>query len=139
MATRRSEVRVNVYDLLPPGHVSSFLWHIGNGLLHSGVVVNGKEYAYGGHDRRGVTGVYWMTPGLEPPGGTFRCGILHGYTLLTEEEIDDVVTEVSPPSHDSQIHDANSQRSRPLTSSSVLLGICFLTIATTLPHISVSA
>lgn len=94
MAAARSEVRINIYDLLPPGHLSSFLWHIGNGLLHSGVVVNGKEYAYGGHDRIGLTGVYWMTPGLEPPGGTFRCGILHGYSLLSENEIDEVVTEV---------------------------------------------
>lgn len=94
MATRTSEVRINVYDLLPPGHLSSFLWHIGNGLLHSGVVVNGREYAYGGHDRNGVTGVYWMEPGVEPPGGTFRCEIPMGVALLSEDEIEDVVTEV---------------------------------------------
>jgi len=94
MAARRPEVRINVYDLLPPGHLSSFLWHIGNGLLHSGVVVNGREYAYGGHDRPGVTGVYWMNPGVEPPGGTFRCEIQNGHSLLSEDEIEEVVTEV---------------------------------------------
>lgn len=92
--TPTTEISINVYDLLPPGSIASFLWHIGNGLLHSGVVVNGKEYAYGGHDRKGVTGVYWTTPGLEPPGGTFRCSVIHGYTTRSEEEIDEIVTEV---------------------------------------------
>lgn len=28
-------------------------------MLHSGVVVGNKEYAYGGHDKRGLTGVYY--------------------------------------------------------------------------------
>lgn len=42
-----------------PGKVSSLLWTLGSGLLHSGVVIKDKEYAYGGHDRRGITGVYW--------------------------------------------------------------------------------
>lgn len=89
-----TEVTINVYDLLPVGSITTFLWHIGNGLLHSGVVINGKEYAYGGHDRKGVTGVYWTTPGLEPPGGTFRCSVIHGYTTRSEEEVDEIVTEV---------------------------------------------
>lgn len=63
--------------------------------MHSGVVINGKEYAYGGHDRRGVTGVYWTKPKTEPPGGTFRCEILHGFTLATQVEIDTTIREVS--------------------------------------------
>ena len=64
------------------------LWNVGASLLHSGVVINGKEYAYGGHQRRGLTGVYWTKPGTEPPGSTFRCEILHGFTLATEDEIE---------------------------------------------------
>ena len=71
-----------------PGKLSSVLWTVGASLLHSGVVINGKEYAYGGHDKRGVTGVYWTKPKTEPPGGTFRCEILHGFTLASQDEID---------------------------------------------------
>jgi hypothetical protein len=90
----RTPIHINIYDLLPPSHLTTLLWYAGNSLLHSGVVINGKEYAFGGHDRKGVTGVYWSTPQLEPPGGTFRCGLLHGFCTLEEREIEEVVTEV---------------------------------------------
>jgi hypothetical protein len=76
LAARTTEIRINVYDLLPvsvaerclgkviansiqPGKLSTILWTIGSGLLHSGVVIGNREYAYGGHDRRGLTGVYY--------------------------------------------------------------------------------
>ena len=71
------------------------LWTVGASLLHSGVVINGREYAYGGHDKRGVTGVYWTKPKTEPPGGTFRCEILHGFTLATQQEIDATLRRAS--------------------------------------------
>lgn len=104
---------IHVYDLLPvrvmsastsarsttdnaqPGRFSSFLWAIGTSLLHSGVVINGREYAYGGHDKRGVTGVYWTKPKSLPPGGTFKSEILHGFTLSSPSEIDAIIHEVS--------------------------------------------
>jgi hypothetical protein len=70
------------------------LWALGSSLLHSGVVINGKEYAYGGHDRQGMTGVYWSKPRSEPPGGTFRCEILHGFTIQPEAEIETIIKEV---------------------------------------------
>lgn len=70
------------------------LWTLGCGLLHTGVAIDDKEYAFGGHDRRGRTGVYWMRPRTEPPGGTFRCEIVHGYTDYDEEEINRIVIEV---------------------------------------------
>ncbi|GAB7350847.1 hypothetical protein MBLNU459_g1378t1 [Dothideomycetes sp. NU459] len=92
---QRVEVTVHVYDLLPPGRLSSILWTIGGALLHSGVVIKDREYAYGGHDRKGVSGVYWTRPKLEPPGGTFRCEILHGFTFCTEQEISDILNEAS--------------------------------------------
>ena len=63
--------------------------------MHSGVVINGKEYAYGGHDRRGVTGVYWTRPRTEPPGGSFRTEILQGFTFATQAEIDAIVRHCS--------------------------------------------
>ncbi|KAI0025579.1 DUF862-domain-containing protein [Xylariomycetidae sp. FL0641] len=95
LSLTRTEVVINVYDLLPPGRLSSVLWTVGASLLHSGVVINGKEYAYGGHDKRGTTGVYWTRPRTEPPGGTFRTEILHGFTFATAAEIDAIIRSAS--------------------------------------------
>ncbi|EQL02654.1 UPF0326 protein hag1 [Ophiocordyceps sinensis CO18] len=95
LSLQKTEITIHVYDLLPPGRISSVLWTFGASLLHSGVVINGREYAYGGHDRRRVTGVYWTKPKTEPPGGTFRCEILHGFTLATQEEIDATLRNAS--------------------------------------------
>ncbi|KAF2842485.1 DUF862-domain-containing protein [Patellaria atrata CBS 101060] len=96
MSAQRTEVSINVYDLLPqPGKVSSFLWAIGSSLLHSGVVIKNKEYAYGGHDRPGLSGVYWTRPSEPPPGGTFRVKVLHGFTFRPEEELDEIIREAS--------------------------------------------
>jgi len=95
LSLQKTEIVINVYDLLPPGRLSSLLWTIGTSLLHSGVVINGKEYAYGGHDRRGVTGVYWTKPRTEPPGGTFRCEILHGFSLVPQDEIESIIRDTS--------------------------------------------
>ena len=78
-----------------PGRISSTLWFVGASLLHSGVVINGKEYAYGGHDKPGVTGVYWTKPKTQPPGGTFRCEILHGFTIAPQNEIETIIHEAS--------------------------------------------
>ncbi|KAK0618098.1 PPPDE putative peptidase domain-containing protein [Bombardia bombarda] len=95
MSLQKTEILINVYDLLPPGRVSSTLWFLGTSLLHSGVVIDGKEYAYGGHERRGVTGVYWTKPKTEPPGGTFKCEILHGFTIAPQSEIDAIIRDIS--------------------------------------------
>ncbi|KAI0889367.1 DUF862-domain-containing protein [Annulohypoxylon maeteangense] len=95
LSLSRTEIVINVYDLLPAGRLSSVLWTVGASLLHSGVVINGKEYAYGGHDQRGMTGVYWTRPKTEPPGGTFRTEILHGFTFATQAEIDSIIRHAS--------------------------------------------
>ncbi|ORY66092.1 PPPDE putative peptidase domain-containing protein, partial [Pseudomassariella vexata] len=95
LSLSRTEIIINVYDLLPPGRLSSFLWTLGSSLLHTGVVINHKEYAYGGHDRPHTTGVYWTTPQTCPPGGTFRTEILHGFTFATPAEIDTIIKETS--------------------------------------------
>ncbi|KAG6025071.1 hypothetical protein E4U41_001618 [Claviceps citrina] len=95
LSLQKTEIKIHVYDLLPPGRLSSVLWRVGASLLHSGVVINGKEYAYGGHDKHDVTGVYWTKPKTEPPGGTFRCEILHGFTLATQEEINSALRAAS--------------------------------------------
>ncbi|CAN8099107.1 unnamed protein product [Discula destructiva] len=95
LSLQKTEIMIHVYDLLPPGRFSSVLWTIGTSLLHTGVVINGREYAYGGHDKRGVTGVYWTRPKTVPPGGTFKAEILHGFTLSPQNEIDEIIHEVS--------------------------------------------
>lgn len=77
------------------GRLSSVLWTVGAALLHSGVVINGKEYAYGGHDHPNLTGVYWTKPKTEPPGGRFKCEILHGFTLANDEEIEAAIRSAS--------------------------------------------
>lgn len=59
------------------------------------MVIRNKEFAYGGHNRRNLTGVYWTKPNFEPPGGTFRCSILQGFTFRTEAEIEVIVRQVS--------------------------------------------
>ncbi|KAF1826438.1 DUF862-domain-containing protein [Dissoconium aciculare CBS 342.82] len=91
----KTAVLISVYDLLPPSALSDFLWTIGAGLLHSGVVVGDREYAFGGHHRPGVTGVYWTSPHLEPPGGTFRAAVLRGHTSRTEKETESIIKDVS--------------------------------------------
>jgi hypothetical protein len=112
LSLQKTEIVINVYDLLPvrlytliyctlltalrqPGRIASVLWAVGVSLLHSGVVINGKEYAYGGHDQRGMTGVYWTKPRTEPPGGTFKSEILHGFTVRPQDEIDAILKEAS--------------------------------------------
>ncbi|KAF2202951.1 DUF862-domain-containing protein [Delitschia confertaspora ATCC 74209] len=95
LSLQKTEIRINVYDLLPPGKIATMLWAIGGSLLHSGVVINDKEYAYGGHDQHGMTGVYFTKPGLEPPGGTFRTQLLHGFSFRPEEELQKVILEAS--------------------------------------------
>ncbi|KAF3905431.1 hypothetical protein ABW20_dc0101683 [Dactylellina cionopaga] len=88
-------ITINVYDLLPPGRLSTIFWTFGVGLLHTGVAINDREYAFGGHDRRGVTGVYWMKPKQEPPGATFRTGFVHARVPHTPEDLHQILIEVS--------------------------------------------
>lgn len=71
------------------------LWTFGSSLLHTGVVINGREYAYGGHDRPNTTGVYWTAPRTVPPGGTFKMEILHGFTFAPQHEIDSIIKSTS--------------------------------------------
>ena len=80
-----------------PGKLSSILWVFGSSLLHTGVVIKNlnREYAFGGHDRPGLSGVYWTRPHMEPPGGTFRCELLQGFTLRPEHEVEAIVRDVS--------------------------------------------
>lgn len=94
----KTEVIINIYDLLPPSCLSTALWPLGLSLLHTGVVLNDREYSYGAltyPTSPSKTGVFWNRPRLEPPGGTFRISILQGITYLSHPEIEAVVKSVS--------------------------------------------
>ena len=94
----KTEIIINVYDLLSPGTFSSVLWTCGISLLHTGIVLNNREYSYGAVPHPtdpSSTGVFWTRPRLEPPGGTFRQSILQGFTYLSPVEIERLVKDVS--------------------------------------------
>ncbi|KAK5694010.1 hypothetical protein LTR97_009628 [Elasticomyces elasticus] len=104
--SNKTAITLNIYDLLPPGSLSTLLWTLGSSLLHSGVQIApptinphshhvAREYAYGGHNRRSTTGVYYTPPLQTPPGGTFRTSILIGHTSLSPAQIDSAIREVS--------------------------------------------
>ncbi|MCJ1461677.1 hypothetical protein MMC07_000274 [Pseudocyphellaria aurata] len=97
ISVQKTEILINVYDLLPPGKVASVLWFLGSSLLHTGVVIKSlnREYAFGGHAVPGMSGVYWTRPGQEPPGGTFRCELLQGFTFRPDHEIESIIKTVS--------------------------------------------
>lgn len=95
--TQKTEILVNVYDLLPPGKLSNTLWFLGSSLLHTGLAIRSldREYAFGGHDRPRLSGVYWTKPRAEPPGGTWRCELMQGFSFRSKEEIEDIIREAS--------------------------------------------
>ncbi|KAL8799728.1 MAG: hypothetical protein Q9182_005671 [Xanthomendoza sp. 2 TL-2023] len=101
----KTEILINVYDLLPPGKLSTTLWHLGSPLLHTGIVITSlnREYAFGAlflpasHPRSkpNATGVYHTPPGLEPEDARFRCSLLQGVSFLSPAELEGVVKDVS--------------------------------------------
>jgi hypothetical protein len=98
-------------------------------MLHTGVVIEGKEYAYGGHNKHGVSGVYYTSVGTEPPGGVFRCEILQGFTFRTQKEIKKIVKEVR--THTTQLILRSLTILRPRTNFKGPSGTCSLITATT--------
>ena len=42
-----------------------------------------------------MTGVYYTPPKTVPPGGTFKCEILHGFTMRPANEIEAIIKEAS--------------------------------------------
>ena len=66
---RTWRVRISVYLLVGNGGSDALLSAIGAGLYHSGVEIEGVEYAYGGGGGSG-TGVWAQKPRIVPPGFT---------------------------------------------------------------------
>lgn len=108
-STSLSEVRklpifLNVYDLMSPSTLSSFLWLSGMSICHSGVVINDQEWAFGGHDVEGVSGVYVTRPRVVPDNAIFRSSIRIGVTIMSDREIklalSKLQAEYTGPSYD---------------------------------------
>jgi len=74
------EVRVSVYKLNFPG--ASFL-----GAYHSGLVVAGQEWAYGGHSKEGLSGVYYSPPERDPNHSFYR-RIIVGELTATKADVE---------------------------------------------------
>ncbi|MCJ1417984.1 hypothetical protein MMC32_004329 [Xylographa parallela] len=92
-------VYINVYDLIPSGTLSNILWPLGLSLLHTGVVLLDREYAYGATTSNNPwqpqTGIFHTPPLTLPPGGTHRLTHLQGFTYLSAKEIEQLLRDAS--------------------------------------------
>ncbi|MCJ1286251.1 hypothetical protein MMC26_005596 [Xylographa opegraphella] len=92
-------VYINVYDLMPSGTLSTILWPLGLSLLHTGIVLLDREYAYGAttlnNPSQPQTGIYHTPPLTLPPGGTHRLTHLQGFTYLSAKEIEQLLRNAS--------------------------------------------
>lgn len=103
-STRKLPITVNVYDLMPQSRLSSFMWVTGISICHSGVVLNDEEWAFGGHDVEGVSGVYVTKPRAVPDNALFKTSITVGVTLLDDKtirtQLEKLKREYTGPSYD---------------------------------------
>eukprot|EP01083_Nonionella_stella_P066018 173538_1 len=76
-------IEVNVYDL---GSMNGYLNPVGLGAYHTGVVISGAEYFFGGGTSDG-TGVSVSDPGYAP-GAAFRESIFMGEIQISRVELD---------------------------------------------------
>ncbi|KAK9461902.1 PPPDE putative peptidase domain-containing protein [Lipomyces oligophaga] len=92
----RRPVMINVYDMLQNSRVAPVIWTLGIPILHSAVEVDGREYAYGGHEESNISGVYYSKPQLLLPGGiSCKVSILHEYTTYSPAEVLAIVNDLS--------------------------------------------
>ncbi|XP_057794946.1 deSI-like protein At4g17486 [Salvia miltiorrhiza] len=75
-------VNLNVYDLTS---MNGYAYWLGLGVYHSGVQVDGVEYAFGAHEYP-TTGIFEGHP-KQCDGFTFRKSILIGYTDMSPGEV----------------------------------------------------
>ncbi|KAK9457471.1 PPPDE putative peptidase domain-containing protein [Dipodascopsis uninucleata] len=93
---REAGVLINVYDLLQESSFAPVIWTLGIGVYHSAVEIDGKEYAYGGHDEPGISGVYYSKPKTPLPGNIVcKTSIFHGNTSYSPAEVRAIVNELS--------------------------------------------
>ncbi|XP_068683860.1 deubiquitinase DESI2-like [Montipora capricornis] len=86
----RYPVLLNVYDMY---WINQYTFPVGLGVFHSGVVVHGKEYAFGGHPYN-WSGIFDMSPKSVDTLGDdfkFRETLAMGTTNLSPSEVEDLV------------------------------------------------
>ena len=97
------DVIVHVYDLIE--EINTYTHVLGMGIYHSSVEVHGYEWAYGGHEIPGQTGVYAVRASSMPrtPGeriGTgeqqyvYRASYPMGTTRLSKDEVEGVIRDM---------------------------------------------
>ncbi|KAK9351615.1 PPPDE putative peptidase domain-containing protein [Lipomyces doorenjongii] len=93
---RRLSVVINVYDILQDSRFAPLIWMLGIGVYHSAVEIDGREYAYGGHEEPGISGVYYSKSKTPLPGGIIcKTSILHGYTSYSPAEVHAIISDLS--------------------------------------------
>lgn len=88
------EVRISVYKLNVTG--VGFLDSLGAslaGAYHSGLVVAGQEWSYGGHDEEGVTGVYAVEPETNPDFTFFKRQVI-GQVTISKADIEKLIKKL---------------------------------------------
>ncbi|EPY50331.1 PPPDE peptidase family protein [Schizosaccharomyces cryophilus OY26] len=89
------EVYINVYDLMQNSPLSRIAWTLGLGIYHTGLVLDGKEYAYGAHAIPNATGVFVTVPKPPLEGCRWRCSIPLPPCELSKHEVDEIITRLS--------------------------------------------
>ena len=84
------KVVLNIYDLSP---YNSYFIKIGLGAYHTGVMVNGTEYTYGGNQYTVGTGVFEHPP--KQVEAIFRTSIELGH-IDDLRELRDVLSDIKP-------------------------------------------
>eukprot|EP00929_Paragymnodinium_shiwhaense_P075463 TRINITY_DN38588_c0_g1_i1.p1 TRINITY_DN38588_c0_g1~~TRINITY_DN38588_c0_g1_i1.p1 ORF type:complete len:424 (+),score=110.21 TRINITY_DN38588_c0_g1_i1:62-1333(+) len=107
----QAEVRVSVYkiDITGLKTLDSLLGDT-VGAYHSAIVVHGLEYAYGGHDAEGESGVYTSKPERDQ-NYRFYQRVVMGRVNMTKQEVRAAVKEMADqwmgPSYDLVAHNCN--------------------------------
>ncbi|KAH3762415.1 DeSI protein [Pelomyxa schiedti] len=95
-------VTLNVYDL---HSVNNYGYFAGIGAFHTGVQVDDREYAFGGHPGNG-SGVYDITPRSQV-GATFRESVAMGTTNVSYSRLQSILDELGSQFTGTSYHPLN--------------------------------
>jgi hypothetical protein len=93
-------VMVNVYDL---SEVNEYARPLGIGIFHSGLVVHGREFSFGGHDYAS-SGIFETAPKAAPAPAIFREEVYVGTTEMNPGEVSNLVGEMDDDFHGNTYH-----------------------------------
>lgn len=93
-------VCVNVYDL---SEVNEYTRPLGFGIFHSGLVVHGREFSFGGHDYAS-SGIFETAPKAAPAPAIFREMVVVGTTEMNPGEVSNLVGDMDDDFHGNTYH-----------------------------------